>query len=211
LAGGQLNPTAQPLPWATRLAIIQGAARGLAYLHECIPRKYIHGNIKTSKILLDDDLHPYISGFGLTRLLSGTQKFTHSLSKKLGATTSTQYMLGPSTEYLAPEARVPGTQVTQKCDVYAFGIVLLAVLTGRMPSGKLDNGHVEVEGFVRKAFKEERPLSEIIDPTLLHEVHAKKQVLAVFHVALGCTESDPELRPRMRAVSDSLDRVGSSN
>lgn len=89
--------------------------------------------------------------------------------------------------------------------------MLLQVLTGRMPGGKAEIGQEEVEGFVRRAFKEERPLSEVIDPTMLHEVHAKKQVLAVFHVALGCTESDPELRPRMRAVSDSLDRVGSSN
>lgn len=106
---------------------------------------------------------------------------------------------------------MPGTPVTQKCDVYAFGVVLLDVLTGRMPGGKPVNGQVEVEGFVRKAFKEERPLSEIIDPALLHEVYAKKQVLAVFHVALACTESDPDLRPRMRAVSDNLDRVGSGN
>ncbi|ONK68479.1 uncharacterized protein A4U43_C05F12160 [Asparagus officinalis] len=211
LHGGALNPTAQPLRWATRLAIIKGAARGLAYLHECSPRKYIHGNIKTSKILLDDDLQPYVSGFGLTRLLSGTQKFTHSLSKKLAATAITQCTATTSIEYLAPEARIPGTLITQKCDVYSFGIVLLEVLTGRLPGGKVEIGQEEVEGFVRRAFKEERPLSEVIDPTLLHEVHAKKQVLAVFHVALGCTESDPELRPRMRAVSDSLDRVGSSD
>lgn len=65
----------------------------------------------------------------------------------------------------------------------------------------------EVEGWVWRAFKEERPLSEVVDPSLLGEVHAKKQVLAVFHVALGCTEPDPELRPRMRAVAESLDRV----
>lgn len=209
MAGHLLNPTAQPLPWASRLAIAQGASRGLAYLHECSPRKYIHGNIKTSKILLDDDFNPYISGFGLTRFLSGTQRFTHSHSKKLGATTSTHYMGTPS-EYLAPEARVPGSQVTQKCDVYAFGIVLLEVLTGRMPGGKSENEYVELDAFVRRAFKEERPLTEVIDPALLHEVHAKKQVLALFHIALGCTEVDPELRPRMRAVSDNLDLVGSS-
>ncbi|CAA6670875.1 unnamed protein product [Spirodela intermedia] len=68
-------------------------------------------------------------------------------------------------------------------------------------------GQPRLESFVRKAFREERALSEIVDPSLLHEVHAKKQVLAVFHVALGCTESDPDTRPRMRAVSQSLDRV----
>ena len=64
-----------------------------------------------------------------------------------------------------------------------------------------------LESFVRKAFREEQPLSEIIDPALLPEVYAKKQVIAVFHVALNCTELDPELRPRMRTVSETLDRI----
>lgn len=85
--------------------------------------------------------------------------------------------------------------------------MLLEILTGRLPdSGPNDNGK-GLESFVRKVFQEERPLSEIIDPYLVHEVNAKKQVIAVFHIALGCTELDPELRPRMRTVSESLDRV----
>jgi len=65
-----------------------------------------------------------------------------------------------------------------------------------------------LEGWVRRAFKEERPLLEVVDPMLLGEEHAKTQVLAVFHVALGCTEPDPEMRPRMRAGAESLDRIG---
>ncbi|CAA2969453.1 receptor kinase ZAR1 [Olea europaea subsp. europaea] len=67
--------------------------------------------------------------------------------------------------------------------------------------GKTLNSHV------RKVFREERPLSEIIDPDLLHEVRAKKQVVAAFHIALICTELDLELRPRMRTVSDNLDCI----
>ncbi|KAM0941568.1 putative protein kinase RLK-Pelle-LRR-III family [Dioscorea sansibarensis] len=186
----ELNQTAAPLSWAVRLGIIKGAARGLTYLHECSPRKYVHGNIKSSKILLDDDFNPYISGFGLTRLISGAHKLSHSTSKKLTST----HLAASASSYLAPEARTPGTIITQKCDVYAFGIILLEVLTGRLPGSKTDDDNVELEGFVRRAFKEERPLSE--------------QVLAVFHVALGCTEADPELRPRMRSILESLDRVG---
>ncbi|KAE8689998.1 Detected protein of unknown function [Hibiscus syriacus] len=58
-----------------------------------------------------------------------------------------------------------------------------------------------------KAFQENRPLSEILDPTLLTEVHAKKPVLAAFHIALNCTELDPELRPRMRTVSEILNGI----
>ncbi|CAI9093228.1 OLC1v1028676C5 [Oldenlandia corymbosa var. corymbosa] len=63
--------------------------------------------------------------------------------------------------------------------------------------------------WVRKGFEEENPLSDMVDPMLLKEIHAKKEVLAVFHVALACTEADPELRPRMKTVSENLDKVGS--
>ncbi|KAG1327262.1 receptor protein kinase-like protein ZAR1 [Cocos nucifera] len=196
LHGGPLNPTALPLPWATRLAMVQGVARGLAYLHECGPRKCVHGNIGSSKILLDDELRPYISGFGIVRLISGPLG-----SKKPVAAAGRG-------AYRAPEARAAGATVTQKGDVYAFGVVVMEVVTGRPAAG--GGGEGELEGWVRRAFREERPLSEVVDPALLHEVHAKKQVLAVFHVALGCTDADPELRPRMRTVAESLDRVGSA-
>jgi serine/threonine protein kinase len=91
--------------------------------------------------------------------------------------------------------------------VYSFGIVLMELLTGRLPGAGSENDGEGLESLVRKVFQEERPLSEIIDPALLSEVHAKKQVIAVFHISLNCTELDPELRPRMRTVSESLDRI----
>ncbi|KAE8697774.1 hypothetical protein F3Y22_tig00110610pilonHSYRG00337 [Hibiscus syriacus] len=91
--------------------------------------------------------------------------------------------------------------------MYSFGIVVLEILTGRLPDAGPENKEKGLEGVVRKAFREERPLSEIIDPTLLTEVYAKKQVVAAFHIALNCTELDPELRPRMRTVSESFDRI----
>ncbi|KAI3471388.1 hypothetical protein Pfo_030752 [Paulownia fortunei] len=202
LHGGPGN-TLPPLSWAARLRIVQEAARGLMHIHECSPRKYIHGNIKSSKILLDDDLKPYISGFGLSRLVP---KSANAASRKqnLNQDIVSPKSSVPSTiTYMAPEARVAGTRLTQKCDVYSFGILLLEILTGRLP----DNDGKGLEGQVRKVFREERPLSEIIDPALLHEAHAKKQVVATFHIALNCTERDPELRPKMRTVSDNLDCI----
>ncbi|MQM05708.1 hypothetical protein Taro_038523 [Colocasia esculenta] len=221
LHGGSLNPSQPPLHWAARLKIVQGAARGLAYIHECSPRKYVHGNIKSSKVLLDEDLHSYISGFGLTRLIAATNKSSsHSAARKLSSGSAHLVASGigpklstnsPSSSYLAPEARLTGAGMSQKCDIYSFGIVLLEVLTGRLPGLRPEHDNMDLESFVRIAFKEERALSEIVDPALLHEVYAKKQVLAVFHVALGCTETDPDMRPRMRSVSESLDHVGGPN
>ncbi|KAG4163660.1 hypothetical protein ERO13_D01G185600v2 [Gossypium hirsutum] len=198
-----------PLSWAARLRVIQGTARGLMYIHESSPRKYVHGNLKSTKILLDKELQPYISGFGLTRLVSGTSKYASSITKKLISTQTVAVGSRISTpnSYLAPEARVYGSKFAQKCDVYSFGIVLLEVLTGQLPDAGPENDEEGLEGLVRKAFREERPLSEIIDSTLLTEVYAKKQVVAAFHIALNCTELDPELRPRMRTVSESLDRI----
>ncbi|XP_027352617.1 receptor protein kinase-like protein ZAR1 [Abrus precatorius] len=207
---GQPSPN---LSWSTRLGIIKGTGRGLAYLHECSPRKFVHGDIKPSNILLDNDFHPHISDFGLNRLISITGNNPSSGGFMGGAL---PYLKPSQTErtnnYKAPEARVPGCRPTQKWDVYSFGVVLFELLTGKSPdSSPAPSTSVEVPDlvrWVRKGFEQESPLSEMVDPSLLHEVHAKKEVLAVFHVALQCTEGDPEVRPRMKTVSENLERIG---
>lgn len=112
---------------------------------------------------------------------------------------------------------MPGVgRPTQKWDVYSFGVVLLEMLTGKTPDmssptvATTSTSPVEdLVRWVRQGFDEAKPLSEIVDPALHREEHAKKQVVSVFHIALACTESDPEVRPRMKTVSDNLDRVGS--
>lgn len=207
---GSPSSCLSPLPWSARLKIAQGAARGLAYIHEFGARKYVHGNIKATKILVDEDFEAYISGFGLGRLGQGAPKLTATSSKKLSSNQNIiSSMMGPSISspsvmYLAPEVREFGGKYTQKCDVYSFGMVLLQLLSGR-----LENDGKGLEWLVRKAFEEERPLTEVIDPALVPEIYAKKQVVSMFHIALNCTELDPELRPRMRTVSESLDRIKS--
>ncbi|KAG9447162.1 hypothetical protein H6P81_013290 [Aristolochia fimbriata] len=228
---GQASPS---LTWSTRLKIMKGTARGLAYLHECNPRKYVHGDVKPSNLLLDADFNPYISDFGLNRLISitGSSSVTGSSSNNTAGDSvysSTGYIgaalpsvrAAPPSErannYRAPEARSPGSRPAQKWDVYSYGLVLLEMLTGKAPeasspstpSSSTSEGVVELVRWVRKGFEEENPLSEMVDPILLQEVHAKKEVLAVFHLALACTETDPELRPRMKTVSDNLERIGS--
>ncbi|KAJ1379859.1 Serine/threonine-protein kinase, active site [Sesbania bispinosa] len=192
--------------------IAKGTARGLAYLHECSPRKFVHGDIKPSNILLDAEFQPHISDFGLNRLISITGNNPSSGGFMGGAL---PYLKSSQTErtnnYKAPEARVPGCRPTQKWDVYSFGVILLELLTGKSPdSSPAASTSMEVPDlvrWVRKGFEQENPLSEMVDPSLLQEVHAKKEVLAVFHVALSCTEGDPEVRPRMKSVSENLERI----
>lgn len=202
------------LTWTTRLKVAKGAARGLAYLHECSPRKYVHGDIKPSNILLDINYQPYISDFGLNRLITITGSNPSSSGGFMGGLPYMNTIQSEKTNnYRAPEARVPGNKPTQKWDVYSFGVVLLELLTGKSPELSPNTStSIEVPDlvrWVRKGFEEETPLSDMVDPMLLQEVHAKKEVLAVFHVALSCTEAEPEIRPRMKTVSESLDRIGS--
>ncbi|KAL6188199.1 hypothetical protein ACLB2K_039592 [Fragaria x ananassa] len=203
------------LSWSTRLKILKGTARGLAYLHECSPRKFVHGDIKPSNILLDNESQPYISDFGLNRLITITGN-NPSSGGLMGS--ALPYMKTVQTErannYRAPEARVPGSRPTQKWDVYSFGVVLLELLTGKSPEMSPTSTSTSMEipdlvRWVRKGFEDENPLSDMVDPMLLQEVHAKKEVLAAFHVALACTEPDPEVRPKMKTVSENLERAGS--
>lgn len=209
----------QPLPnltWSTRLRIAKGTARGLAYLHECSPRKFVHGDIKPSNILLDRDFQPYISDFGLNRLITITGNNPSSSGGFMGGALP---YLKPSqpdrpNNYQPPEARAaPANHPAQKWDVYSFGVVMLELLTGKSPelSPSATSTSAEIPNlvkWVRKGFEEEKPLSDMVDPMLLQEVHAKKEVLAMFHVALACTDEDPEIRPRMKTVSENLEKIG---
>ncbi|KAL1216429.1 Receptor protein kinase-like protein ZAR1 [Cardamine amara subsp. amara] len=217
---GQPSPS---LTWSTRLKIVKGAARGLAYLHECSPRKLVHGDVKPSNILLDSSFTPYISDFGLTRLITITA--ASSSSNEPSSSSAGGFLGGAlpytsikpsdrSNGYKAPEARLTGSRPTQKWDVYSFGVVLMELLTGKSPdSSPLSSSSsvvVEVPDlvrWVRNGFEEETPLSDMVDPMLLQEVQAKQQVLSVFHLALACTESDPEIRPRMKNVSENIDKI----
>ncbi|XP_027337250.1 receptor protein kinase-like protein ZAR1 [Abrus precatorius] len=211
---GRNGQPSSNLSWSTRLRIAKGTARGLAYLHECSPRKFVHGDIKPSNILLDNDFQPYISDFGLNRLISitGNNPSTGGLMGGALPYMKSSQKDRTNNNYKAPEARVPGCRPTQKWDVYSFGVVLLEILTGRSPeSSPTTSTSMEVPDlvrWVRKGFDQESPLSEMVDPSLLQEVRAKKEVLAVFHVALACTEGDPEVRPRMKTVSENLDKIG---
>lgn len=216
LANALRGRNGQPssLSWSTRLRIAKGTARGLAYLHECSPRKFVHGDVKPSNILLDNKFQPYISDFGLNRLINITGNNPSSSGGFIGG--ALPYLKSVQTErpnnYRPPEARVSGSRPTQKWDVYSFGVVLLELLTGKSPELS-PNASTSIEvpdlvKWVRKGFEEENPLSDMVDPLLLQEVHAKKEVIAAFHVALACAEADPEVRPRMKTVSENLERIG---
>ncbi|KAL3840889.1 hypothetical protein ACJIZ3_025480 [Penstemon smallii] len=114
-----------PMNWANRMKIALGSAKGLAYLQEDCQPKIIHRDIKSSNILLDENFDAKVADFGLARFYSDTD--THVSTRVMG-----------TFGYLAPEYALTG-KLTDKSDVFSFGVVLLELITGRRPIDKSQN------------------------------------------------------------------------
>ncbi|KAJ8627454.1 hypothetical protein MRB53_020761 [Persea americana] len=172
------------LNWSTRYDICLGTARGLAYLHEESRLRIIHRDVKASNILLDAALNPRISDFGLAKLYDDNK--THISTRVAGT-------IG----YLAPEYAMRG-HLTEKADVFAFGVVALEILSGRPNS---DSSLVQEKIYLLEwawyLHENDRAL-ELVDPTL-HEFD-RAEALCVMGVALLCTQASPMLRPPMSRV-----------
>uniref|UniRef100_A0A0E0KV86 non-specific serine/threonine protein kinase n=1 Tax=Oryza punctata TaxID=4537 RepID=A0A0E0KV86_ORYPU len=172
------------LDWATRFEIFLGIARGLAYLHEESRIRVVHRDIKASNVLLDTNLNPKISDFGLAKLYD--DKTTHVSTKVAG-----------TFGYLAPEYAMRG-HMTEKVDVFAFGVVLLETLAGRPNyDDTLEEDKIYIFEWVWGLYENDHAL-DIVDPNLAE--FNSEEVLRVIHVALLCTQGSPHRRPSMSRV-----------
>ncbi|GJN36557.1 hypothetical protein PR202_gb25430 [Eleusine coracana subsp. coracana] len=191
ITGIVIGDSGLSLNWSTRFEIIVGIARGLAYLHEESSVRIVHRDIKASNILLDTDLTPKISDFGLAKLYD--EKKTH-VSTKIAGT------LG----YLAPEYAMKG-HLTEKVDVFAFGVVVLETVAGR---SNTDNSLEEDKMFLFEwawELYEKGQALDIVDPRLEEEFESE-EALRVIKVALLCTQGSPHQRPPMSTVVAMLTR-----
>ncbi|XP_057856562.2 probable LRR receptor-like serine/threonine-protein kinase At1g53430 [Cryptomeria japonica] len=179
------------LDWPQRYNICLGVARGLAYLHEESKLRIIHRDIKATNILLDQHLNPKISDFGLAKLFD--KEKTHVSTRVAGT-------IG----YMAPEYALKG-QLTEKADVYGFGVVVLEVVSGRTHTEKTLEG--EMVYLLEWAWHlyEKKRLLDLIDVNLKSSNYSMEEVLRVINVGLLCTHGTPTLRPSMSTVVGMLE------
>ncbi|KAG4386139.1 hypothetical protein GLYMA_12G231800v4 [Glycine max] len=178
------------LDWPRRMQICLGIAKGLAYLHEESRLKIVHRDIKATNVLLDKHLHAKISDFGLAKL--DEEENTHISTKVAGT-------IG----YMAPEYAMRG-YLTDKADVYSFGIVALEIV-----SGKSNTNYRPKEEFVylldwAYVLQEQGNLLELVDPSLGSK-YSSEEAMRMLQLALLCTNPSPTLRPCMSSVVSMLD------
>ncbi|XP_057415860.1 probable receptor-like serine/threonine-protein kinase At5g57670 isoform X2 [Lotus japonicus] len=174
------------LDWPIRYKIAIGVARGLHYLHKCCKRRIIHRDIKASNVLLGPDYEPQITDFGLAKWLPN--KWTHHAVIPVEGTFG----------YLAPECFMHGI-VDEKTDVFAFGILLLEIVTGRRP---VDSSKQNLLLWA-KPFMESGSIGELADPRLEGKYDGE-QLYRVVLTASYCVRQTATWRPPMSEVLELL-------
>ncbi|KAI4336044.1 hypothetical protein L6164_014620 [Bauhinia variegata] len=184
------NSEQESLNWDARLKIVLGSARGLAYLHHDCSPKIVHRDIKSSNILLDENLEPRVADFGLAKLL---------VDEEAHVTTVVAGTFG----YLAPEYLQSG-RATVKSDVYSFGVLLLEIVTGKRPTDlSFVKRGLNVVGWMNTLLKENR-LEDVVDKRCSDADLGS--VEAVLELAARCTDANPDERPSMNQVLQLLEQ-----
>uniref|UniRef100_J3KZJ4 Protein kinase domain-containing protein n=2 Tax=Oryza brachyantha TaxID=4533 RepID=J3KZJ4_ORYBR len=178
----------EKLSWYVRRRIIEGIAQGILYIHEQSNMCVIHRDLKPSNILLDNEMNPKISDFGIARIC--TSNMTES---------NTTTVIG-TIGYMAPEYFSHRTY-SAKSDIFSFGVLVLEIISGKVAFGsyQIDGRSHDLRRYAWQLWKDEK-CEELVDPSLSEE-NEGMDIIRCTQVALLCVQERAEDRPTMREVN----------
>ncbi|KAL4629111.1 hypothetical protein ACB092_05G286100 [Castanea dentata] len=174
------------LNWGKRYEIIIGITRGILYLHQDSRLRIIHRDLKTSNVLLDGEMNPKISDFGIARIFKGDQ-IQDKTTRVIG-----------TYGYMSPEYAVFG-KFSTKSDVFSFGVILLEIISGKKNNSSYQtHPSLTLIGHVWELWREDRAL-DIVDSSIA-ESFVSHEVLRCIQIGLLCVQEDATERPTMLAI-----------
>ncbi|CAI9092984.1 OLC1v1028374C2 [Oldenlandia corymbosa var. corymbosa] len=190
----------QPLSWTARTQIALDAARGIEYIHDHTKSRYVHRDIKTSNILLDETLRAKVADFGLAKLVNRTNEDEWMATRLVG-----------TPGYLPPES-VKELQVTTKTDVFAFGVVLAELITGKRAINRDHREPSRMKSLItiiNNIFEDEDPESALereIDGNLKGG-YPMEDVFKMAEISRWCLSEEAINRPEMREVVVGVSKI----